>query len=61
MHMVNAMRNVLHKWKTDPAVHTVIIDSDTTRAFCSGGDVKFITAEVQAVCCYIINGYAINA
>lgn len=37
-----AVEAALDQWRDDPAVHLVILDADSPRAFCAGGDVAAI-------------------
>lgn len=40
--MIRAMYDQLVGWKTDDAVHTVLVRSASDRAFCAGGDIRAI-------------------
>ena len=46
--MVARMRAVLGRWRDDPAVDAVVIEGAGGRAFCAGGDVRSIRAQVLA-------------
>jgi len=39
--MVRALTSTLLAWRTDSAVHAVVIRSSSERAFCAGGDIRF--------------------
>lgn len=40
--MTLGMRRALEEWRNDPAVTRVIVDAEGERAFCGGGDIKFL-------------------
>jgi enoyl-CoA hydratase len=46
--MVRTIRAALERWRNDPAVTTVVLDSASARAFCAGGDMRAIRAAVLA-------------
>lgn len=39
--MVRMLTSVLLSWRSDDAVHAVVIGSSSERAFCAGGDIRF--------------------
>jgi enoyl-CoA hydratase/carnithine racemase len=40
--MVRAMKDALQAWRDDPAVLAVVVYSPHPRAFCAGGDIRFL-------------------
>lgn len=42
--MVRAIAAALDQWRDDPAVHAVVVESGSPRAFCAGGDIRGIRA-----------------
>jgi enoyl-CoA hydratase len=40
--MLVALQNQLSHWDNDPAIHAIVIKAVEGRAFCAGGDVRFI-------------------
>ena len=40
--MLVALQNQLSHWDNDPAIHAIVIKATEGRAFCAGGDVRFI-------------------
>lgn len=40
--MICALRTQLKRWDDDPAIHAIVIKAVEGRAFCAGGDVRFI-------------------
>lgn len=42
LEMATGIERALQAWRHDPAVHVVLIESSTPRAFCAGGDLKAI-------------------
>jgi len=63
--MIRAIRAALDLWQDDPAVHTVVIEGAGERAFCAGGDIRWIRdmtiagrhAETEAL---FVEEYALN-
>jgi len=43
--MFNQLRQVLEEWEKDPEIKLVILESDSDKAFCAGGDVKSVVQE----------------
>lgn len=39
--MIRSIAHALSKWETDVNIHAVVIQSNTPKAFCSGGDIHF--------------------
>jgi enoyl-CoA hydratase len=46
--MIRALRAALEAWRDDAAVHSVVIESSSARAFCAGGDIVAVRADVLA-------------
>ncbi len=46
--MLALIAQALAEWRADPAIHAVVIDSASDRAFCAGGDIRAIRARAQA-------------
>ena len=46
--MIHAIAEPLDAWRTDPAVHAVVIEGAGGRAFCAGGDIRALMHLVQA-------------
>ena len=42
LEMINAVTVALETWRDDPAIHLIVIDSSSDRAFCAGGDVRSV-------------------
>lgn len=40
--MIREMTQALLKWKDDPAICTIVVESSTDKAFCAGGDVRSV-------------------
>jgi enoyl-CoA hydratase/carnithine racemase len=64
--MIAAIAAALAEWRDDPAVHAVVIDSASDRAFCAGGDIRAVRAHVIAgetgiVERFFAEEYALNA
>jgi enoyl-CoA hydratase len=64
--MIRVLRKALAAWRDDPAVHAVVIDSASDRAFCAGGDIRAIRAHALAgetgeVERFFAEEYALNA
>ncbi|WP_144153873.1 enoyl-CoA hydratase/isomerase family protein [Paraburkholderia sp. BCC1885] len=45
--MIRAMHAALEIWREDPAVLAVVVRSQHPRAFCAGGDIRFLYETVQ--------------
>lgn len=45
--MFKALKNKLEAWKDDENIHAVVIQAAESRAFCAGGDVRWIYGEGQ--------------
>ncbi len=64
--MIRALCAALAGWRDDPAVHAVVIDSASDRAFCAGGDIRAVRAhalagEADEVERFFAEEYALNA
>jgi enoyl-CoA hydratase/carnithine racemase/quinol monooxygenase YgiN len=46
--MVRALRAALDAWRSDAAVHAVLICSSNEKAFCAGGDIRFFYEAARA-------------
>jgi enoyl-CoA hydratase/carnithine racemase/quinol monooxygenase YgiN len=46
--MVRALRTTLDAWRVDDAVHAVLIASNSEKAFCAGGDIRFFYEAANA-------------
>ena len=63
--MINAITVALEIWRDDPAVHLIVIESSSDRAFCAGGDVRSVRDWVladrsQDVETFFVLEYALN-
>ena len=63
--MIHSIALALNTWRDDPAVHAVVIDAAGDRAFCAGGDVRFVRDAVLAgrpddVDAFFVEEYALN-
>ncbi len=63
--MIRAISNALHSWRDDPMVHAVVIEGAGGRAFCAGGDIRWIRdrivlGEYAAVEAFFVEEYALN-
>jgi enoyl-CoA hydratase/carnithine racemase len=45
--MIRAMQAALERWREDPEVLAVVVRSDHPRAFCAGGDIRFLYESFQ--------------
>jgi enoyl-CoA hydratase/carnithine racemase len=41
LEMVRTLTMILQEWRSNEAVHAVLIHSDNPKAFCAGGDIRF--------------------
>lgn len=46
--MIHAIHRALESWRDDDSVHAVVIYSPHPRAFCAGGDIRFLYQTVKA-------------
>ncbi|MPV53343.1 enoyl-CoA hydratase/isomerase family protein [Corynebacterium sp. zg331] len=46
--MVGALARALERWRDDPAITQVLIESVTPRGFCAGGDVRYAREQILA-------------
>ncbi len=63
--MLRVIRGALDEWRDDPGVHAVIIESAGGRAFCAGGDIRWLRDRVLAgshaeVDAFFADEYALN-
>ncbi|TAL95309.1 MAG: enoyl-CoA hydratase/isomerase family protein [Paraburkholderia sp.] len=63
--MIRAMHAALEGWREDSGVHAVVIRSQHARAFCAGGDIRFLYESAQrgerdALDTFFIEEYALN-
>ena len=40
--MIQAMQQQLHLWQQDDAIHAVVVQAEQGKAFCAGGDVRWL-------------------
>ena len=40
--MASGIKTALQTWQNDPSIHTILLESSSTRAFCAGGDLRAI-------------------
>lgn len=40
--MASGIKAALQIWRNDPSIHTILLESSSTRAFCAGGDLRAI-------------------
>lgn len=40
--MASGIKAALQTWRNDPSIHTILLESSSTRAFCAGGDLRAI-------------------
>ncbi|GBR47176.1 enoyl-CoA hydratase/isomerase family protein [Acetobacter pomorum] len=45
--MASGIKMALNAWKDDPSIHTVLLESSSSRAFCAGGDLRAIYDSVK--------------
>jgi len=45
--MVEAFRRELRKWEMDPAIGAVLVKGAGDKAFCAGGDIRWLAAEAK--------------
>ncbi|WP_321815801.1 MULTISPECIES: enoyl-CoA hydratase/isomerase family protein [unclassified Paraburkholderia] len=63
--MVRAMQAALDAWRDDPEVLAVIVHTQLARAFCAGGDIRFLyesyrAGEQAAIDTFFIDEYRLN-
>jgi enoyl-CoA hydratase/carnithine racemase len=46
--MIHAIRRALESWRNDDSVHAVVVYSPHPRAFCAGGDIRFLYQSAKA-------------
>lgn len=64
--MIAALMTAVAGWRDDPAVHLVILDSASDRAFCAGGDIRAIrdlalAGDAAGIEAFFAAEYALNA
>lgn len=65
LEMLQSIDMALETWRDDPAVHLVVIDASSERAFCAGGDVRTVREWVIAgnyanIDTFFVLEYALN-
>lgn len=65
LEMIRHSARALELWRADPSVHAVVIEGAGERAFCAGGDIRAVRANVlagepQAVESFFSEEYALN-
>lgn len=63
--MLRTIRSALDKWRDDPTVHAIVIEGAGGRAFCAGGDIRWLRESVLAgnhaqVEAFFADEYALN-
>jgi enoyl-CoA hydratase/carnithine racemase len=63
--MVRAMTAALARWRDEPGVHAVVVESADARAFCAGGDIRAVRSAAlagddAAVFAFFAEEYALN-
>jgi enoyl-CoA hydratase/carnithine racemase len=63
--MLHAMRAALDTWRGAPGVHAVVVYSPHQRAFCAGGDIRFLyesakTGNTAAIDAFFTDEYKLN-
>jgi enoyl-CoA hydratase/carnithine racemase len=63
--MLHAMQAALDAWRDDASVHAVVVHSPHARAFCAGGDIRFLYESAQAgdnaaIEAFFIDEYKLN-
>lgn len=64
--MVRTFHGALESWRRDPAVEAVVVEGAGGRAFCAGGDIRWIremvlTGRYEDVEAFFVDEYALNA
>jgi len=63
--MIRTMHTALNTWRDDPAVHVVLIEGAGERAFCAGGDIRWVrnmalTGRYDDIEAFFSDEYALN-
>jgi len=63
--MIRTIHGALDVWRNDPAVHAVVIEGAGDRAFCAGGDIRWVRDMVRSGCyddieAFFSDEYALN-
>ena len=63
--MIQTIAVALETWRDDPAVHLVVVEASSGRAFCAGGDVRsvrdwIVGGQFQRVESFFVMEYALN-
>ena len=63
--MIRACAEALEAWRSDPAIHAVVIEGAGDRAFCAGGDIRAVRShamagETEPVESFFAEEYALN-
>src|ERR1700710_1949532 len=63
--MLHAVQAALDAWRDDASVHAVVVYSPHSRAFCAGGDIRFLyeaskAGESAAIDTFFIDEYKLN-
>ncbi len=63
--MIRTIRAALEHWREDPAVHAIVIEGAGSRAFCAGGDIRWlrdrcIAEDYTEVDAFFAEEYALN-
>lgn len=64
--MTRTFRGALESWRRDPAVEAVVVEGAGGRAFCAGGDIRWVremvlTGRYEDVEAFFVDEYALNA
>ena len=46
--MIQGIQTQLEQWRHDPNVHAILINSNSPKAFCAGGDIRYLYDSYQA-------------
>ncbi len=48
LRMIQGIQSQLDQWRHDPAVQAILINSNSPKAFCAGGDIRYLYDSYQA-------------